>query len=278
MEYRSLQVGFVLLSCLAFFTAGCSSPHKAQTQSGSGPIVLGPMSLQFEAQARRAYHEINELDPDARTLRADAHHAHVLVNGLADKIKTPADREVHDILFTWLAELEMGKHVTSTNPSAWKDWMHAESECRSDAMFYFGGLTEDGKRLAADRIANNICLGTAKELGVVPPASPQPSTPTVTRSAGSRPGPNSNATKPPAVIHYCGRPDRDYVKPAYKGSDVEARTMQYGKVELMFLREKGQANWLFSNAFIVGRDNDIGAEGASYHLPCLKGGFHSLME
>ena len=123
----------------------------------------GTMSPQFKEQARKAFHAIERLDPDSNFKSQPAHQA---VNGLLDKIKTPTDKEVHDILFTWLAELVLEKKATEANPASLRRWIKAEAECQSEAMFYFGGLTEDGKKEAAQRIAQKTCLTTAKELGL----------------------------------------------------------------------------------------------------------------
>jgi hypothetical protein len=119
------------------------------------------MSPQFREQARQAFHAIERLDQDDRDFHS--HHAHQLVNDLLDKIKTPLDKDVHDILFTWLAELELGR---TASPAVWRQWMHAEVECQTEAMFYFGGLTEEGKKSAAQKIADTTCVKTAKGLGV----------------------------------------------------------------------------------------------------------------
>jgi hypothetical protein len=123
----------------------------------------GAMSPQFKEQARKAFHTIEQLDPEGDF---KSHPAHLAVNGLLDKIKTPTDKEVHDILFTWLAELELEKTATKANPASLRRWIKAEAECQSEAMFFFGGLTEDGKKEAAQRIAQKTCITTAKELGL----------------------------------------------------------------------------------------------------------------
>jgi hypothetical protein len=122
------------------------------------------MSPQFREQARRAFHAIDTLDPDARHLQTQ--HAHQLVNGLLDQIKTPLDKEVQYILFTWLAEIELSK---SAEPAAWRQWMKAEVDCQTEAEYFFGGLTEDGKKRAAQKIADQTCFVKAKELGVSTP-------------------------------------------------------------------------------------------------------------
>lgn len=125
------------------------------------------MSPRFREQARIAFRAIERLDPDDRAFQAQ--HAHRAVNGLLDNIKTPADKYVHDILFTWLAELEQGRVEAESHPASWRQWMKAEVECQTEAEFYFGGLTEEGKQKAAERIAHKTCLTTAKELGRVAP-------------------------------------------------------------------------------------------------------------
>lgn len=122
------------------------------------------MSPQFREQASRAFHTIESLDPDDRHLQT--HHAHQLVNGLLDYIKTPLDKEVQNILFTWLAEIELGRNA---EPAAWRQWMKAEVDCQTEAEFFFGGLTEDGKKKAAQRIADKTCFMKAKDLGVSTP-------------------------------------------------------------------------------------------------------------
>ena len=63
------------------------------------------MSPQFKEQARRAFHAVERLDPDNFQVTA----AHRAVNDLLDTIKTPTDKEVHMLLFAWLAELELEK-------------------------------------------------------------------------------------------------------------------------------------------------------------------------
>lgn len=65
------------------------------------------MSGQFKTQARIAFRTIEHLDPDDRVLQSQP--AHRAVNGLVNIIKTPTDKYVHDILFTWLAEIEEGR-------------------------------------------------------------------------------------------------------------------------------------------------------------------------
>lgn len=127
----------------------------------------GPLSPQFKAQAARAFHAIQQLDQDDRTFQSQP--AHRAVNGLLDKIKTPTDKYVHDILFTWLAELEEGRVQAQAHPASWRQWMKAEVECEAEAQFYFGGLTEEGKKKAAERIAQKTCVMIAKELGSVTP-------------------------------------------------------------------------------------------------------------
>lgn len=111
------------------------------------------MSPQFKEHARRAFHALDALDSDDAHIQT--HHAHQLVNGLLDYAKTQTDQEVHNILFTWLAEIELAR---SAEPSAYRQWMKAEVDCQIEAEFFFGGLTEDGKKNAAQKIANGICF------------------------------------------------------------------------------------------------------------------------
>jgi hypothetical protein len=125
------------------------------------------MSPQFKEQARIAFRAINRLDSDSRDFQSQP--AHRAVNGLLDSIKKPTDKYVHDILFTWLAELEQGRIEAQGHPASWRQWINAEIECQTEAEFYFGGLTEKGKKKAAERIAQKMCLNTAKELGGVAP-------------------------------------------------------------------------------------------------------------
>jgi hypothetical protein len=73
------------------------------------------------------------------------------------------------LLFTWLAELELEKTVSKAHPTAWRQSIRAEAECAAKAMFDFGGLTEEGKKAAAQKIAHKTCLRTAQELGVLTP-------------------------------------------------------------------------------------------------------------
>src|SRR4029077_15080820 len=124
----------------------------------------GAMSPQFKEQARKAFRAIDRLDPDDN--RAfQSHPAHLAVNALFDKIKTPTDKYVHDILYTWLAELEMSRSDVKANPASGRQWMKAEVECQTEAMFYFNfdGLTEEGQKKAAQDITQKTCLTTAKE-------------------------------------------------------------------------------------------------------------------
>lgn len=148
--------GFILAGCVTLLVSAISTGQTAAKPK------QGSMSPQFKEQARQAFHSIERLDPDDRDFHS--HRAHQLVNDLIDKIKTPLDKDVHDILFTWLAELELGR---AANPATWRQWMHAEVECQTEAMFYFGGLTEEGKKAAVQKIANRICIKTAKGLGVM---------------------------------------------------------------------------------------------------------------
>jgi hypothetical protein len=147
-----------LTVCLALLLSAISLGQTAESKQGA-------MSAQFKEQALRAFHAIQRLDPDGNF---KAHPAHLAVNGLLDKIKTPLDKEVYDILFTWLAELELEleKKATEANPKSWRQWIKAEAECQSEAMFYFGGLTEEGRKETAQKIAQKKCVTTAKELGL----------------------------------------------------------------------------------------------------------------
>jgi len=125
------------------------------------------MSPQFKEQARKAFRAVERLDfDDSRSLQLQA--AHRAVNGLVDTIKTPLDKYVRDILFTWLAEIEMARRDIQVHPASARRWMSAEAECRTEAMFYFdfNGLTEEGQRNAAQHIAEKTCLATAKGLGL----------------------------------------------------------------------------------------------------------------
>jgi hypothetical protein len=147
---------YALTACLALLFSALSLGQTAESKPGA-------MSPQFKEQAHRAFHAIEHLDPDGDF---KSHSAHLAVNGLLDKIKTPLDKEVYDILFTWLAELELEKTVADSHPKSLRQWIKAEAECQSEAMFYFGGLTEEGKKEAAQKIAQKTCLRTAKELGL----------------------------------------------------------------------------------------------------------------
>lgn len=135
------------------------------------PVSLGQtpseVSQRFKEQARLAFRTIKRLDPDDRAFQSQP--AHRAVNGLLDNIKTPTDKYIHDVLFTWLAELEQGRIEAKAQPASWRQWINAEVECQTEAEFYFGGLTEVGKKKAAERIAQKTCLTTAKELGSVAP-------------------------------------------------------------------------------------------------------------
>ena len=150
-----------LTACVIFLFPTISLGQTAESKQGA-------MSIQFKEQARRAFHAIERLDPDGDFQSQPAHRA---VNSLIEKIKTPLDKQVQDILFTWLAELEVGRTETKANPASWRRWMRAETECQTEAMFYFGGLTEEGKKEAAQKIAQKTCLTTAKELRLVLPPS-----------------------------------------------------------------------------------------------------------
>jgi len=121
------------------------------------------MSPQFKEQARKAFRLVERIDPD-RVLQSQP--AHRAVNGLFDAIKTPTDKYVHDILFTWLAEIEMGRRDIKIHPASARRWMNAQVECQTEATFYFDfdGLTEEGQKKAAQDIAQKTCLTTAKGL------------------------------------------------------------------------------------------------------------------
>src|SRR6266849_8789754 len=148
-EYRATLLSFALTLTLSAVSLG-------QT-----PDVMSP---HFKEQARKAFREVKRIDPDANTLQSQP--AHRAVNGLFDTIKTPLDRYVRDILFTWLAEIEMGRRDVKVHPASARRWMNAEVECQTEAMFYFDfdGLTEEGRKNASQHIAQKTCLATAKEL------------------------------------------------------------------------------------------------------------------
>ena len=124
----------------------------------------GAMSPQFKEQARKAFHAVQRIDPDANASQLQP--AHRAVNGLVDTIKTPLDKYVRDILFTWLVEIEMARRDIQVHPASARRWMNAEVECQTEAMFYFDfdGLTEEGQKKAAQHIAEKTCLTTAKGL------------------------------------------------------------------------------------------------------------------
>ena len=149
-----------LIACAVAFSAICL---------GQNP---GSLSPQFKAQATRAFHAIQRLDPDDREFQSQP--AHRAVNGLVDAIKTPTDRYVSDVLLTWLAEMEEGRVEAKNHPASWRQWMKAEAECEAEAEFYFGGLIDEAKPRIAEKIAHKTCLETAKELKLVvpPPSSP----------------------------------------------------------------------------------------------------------
>jgi len=151
-----------LTACLILLLPTMSLGQMAESKQGA-------MSAQFKEQARRAFHAIERLDADDRDFHSQP--AHRAVNNLIQTIKTPLDKQVHNILFTWLAELEVGRTEAKAHPASWRRWMKAETECQSEAMFYFGGLTEEGKKQAAQKIAQKTCFATAKELGLVLPPS-----------------------------------------------------------------------------------------------------------
>jgi hypothetical protein len=145
-----------LIGCIALILSVAS---QGQPSSGLSP--------QFKDKARLAFRAIERFDSDDHTFQSQP--AHRAVNGLLDDIRTPTDKYVHDILFTWLAELEQGRVEAQVHPASWRQWMKAEVECQTEAEFYFGGLTEEGKKKAAERIAQKVCLTAAKELDSVAP-------------------------------------------------------------------------------------------------------------
>jgi hypothetical protein len=127
---------------------------------GQTPSAMSP---QFKEKALKAFHAIDRLDPDySRALQSQP--AHRAVNGLVEYIKAPPDKYVHDILYTWLAEIEMARRETKVHPSEARRWMNAEVECQTEATFYFdfGGLTQEGQKKAAQDITQKTCLTTAK--------------------------------------------------------------------------------------------------------------------
>lgn len=143
-----------LIACLALMLSAVSL--------GQTPSAMSP---RFKEQARKAFRAIKRIDPDDnRSLQSQP--AHRAVNGLFDEIKTPLDKYVHDILFTWLAEIELGRSDIKVHPASARRWMNAEVECQTEAMFYFDfdGLTEEGQKKAAQHIAQKTCITTAKEL------------------------------------------------------------------------------------------------------------------
>jgi hypothetical protein len=95
------------------------------------------MSPPFKEHARHAFHVLESLDADDPHVQT--HYAHQLVNGLLDYVETSLDKEVQNILFTWLAEIELAK---SAEPSTYRQWMKAEVDCKTQAAFYFGGQTD----------------------------------------------------------------------------------------------------------------------------------------
>jgi|SRR5579871_421460 hypothetical protein len=123
------------------------------------------MSPQFKEQARKAFRAVERLDfDDNRYSQLQA--AHRAVNGLVDTIKTPLDKNVFDILFAWLAEIERARRDTLVNPSSARSWINAEAKCQTEAMFYLdpNGLTEEGRKNAAQHVAEKACVTTAKGL------------------------------------------------------------------------------------------------------------------
>lgn len=141
-----------LIACLALMLSAASL--------GQTPDAMSP---QFKEQARKAFHAVERLDPDDnRALQSQP--AHRAVNGLFEQVKTPLDKYVHDILYTWLAEIEMGRRDIKVHPASARRWMNAQVECQTEAMFYFDfdGLTEEGQKKATQDIAQKTCLTTAK--------------------------------------------------------------------------------------------------------------------
>ena len=151
---------FSCVTLIAFLTLGFSAVGPGQ-KSGTKSDAMSP---QFKEQARKAFHAIQRIDPYASTLQSQS--AHRAVNGLVDTIKAPLDKYVRDILFTWLAEIEMGHRDVQVHPASARRWMAAEAECQTEAMFYFdfNGLTEEGQKNAAQHVAQQTCLATAKGL------------------------------------------------------------------------------------------------------------------
>jgi len=50
--------------------------------------------------------------------------------------------------------------------------MRAEVDCQIEAELFFGGLTEDGKKEAAQKVADKVCFLKARELGVLTSVAP----------------------------------------------------------------------------------------------------------
>jgi hypothetical protein len=146
-----------LVALVAYFAVAFSAVSLGQKSD--------VMSPHFKEQARKAYRTVEQLDPDENRA-SQLQSAHRAVNGLADAIKTPIDKYVHDILFTWLAEIEIGRRDIQTHPASMRRWIAAEAECQTEAMFYldFHGLTEEGQKSAAQHVAQKTCLTTAKGL------------------------------------------------------------------------------------------------------------------
>jgi hypothetical protein len=148
------------MTCHSFIAFLALMMSVSAVSLGQKPEAMSP---QFKEQASKAFRLVEHIDPDARVLQSQA--AHRAVNGLFDKIKTPTDKYVHDILFTWLAEIEMGRRDIRIHPASARQWMKAQVECQTEATFYFDfdGLTEDGQKKAVQDIAQKTCITAAKE-------------------------------------------------------------------------------------------------------------------
>lgn len=118
------RINTKMLSCvtlIAFLTLTFSAVGLGQKSDPKSDA----MSPQFKAQARKAFHAVERLEPDEnRTLQLQS--AHRAVNGLVDAVKTPLDKYVRDILFTWLGEIEMGRRDIQVHPASMRRWMIAE--------------------------------------------------------------------------------------------------------------------------------------------------------
>jgi hypothetical protein len=111
-----------LTGCLSLFGfAVLMSALLVPASTGQTSNSKQTMSPQFKEQARRAFHVLESLDADDSHVQT--HHAHQVVNGLLDHVKTPLDKEVQNILFIWLAEIELAK---SAEPSTYRQWMKAD--------------------------------------------------------------------------------------------------------------------------------------------------------